>query len=67
MTPEIRAILQIAGIGFLVAFLHSLLKESGKENYAYWTTVVGLVVVFMMVIGYVGNLYREIETVFLRQ
>ncbi|MCL6637860.1 MAG: stage III sporulation protein AC [Alicyclobacillus sp.] len=67
MTPEVRAIFQIAGIGFIVAILHTLLKQSGKEEYAHWTTFIGIVVVFVIVIGYVDHLYREIEAVFLRQ
>lgn len=66
MTPDIRAIFQIAGIGFLVAILHTILKQSGKEDFAYWTTLVGFVAVFVIVIGYVDHLYSEIERVFLQ-
>lgn len=65
MTPEIRAIFQIAGIGFLVAILHTILKQSGKEEFAHWTTFVGFVAVFIIVIGYVDHLYQAIEHVFL--
>lgn len=66
MTPDIRAIFQVAGIGFLVAILHTILKQSGKEDFAYWTTLVAFVAVFVIVIGYVDHLYREIERVFLQ-
>ncbi len=65
MTPEVRAIFQIAGIGFLVAILHTILKQSGKEEFANWTTFVGFVAVFIIVIGYVDHLYTEIKDVFL--
>ncbi|GGI95979.1 stage III sporulation protein AC [Alicyclobacillus cellulosilyticus] len=67
MTPEIRVVFQLAGIGFLVAILHTLLKQSGKEEFAHWTAFLGMVVVFIVVIGYVDHLYREIEQVFLHQ
>jgi stage III sporulation protein AC len=67
MTPEIRAVFQIAGIGFLVAILHQILKQSGKEEFASWTTFVGFVAVFLIVIGYVDHLYNEIQRVFLSQ
>lgn len=65
MTPEIRAVFQIAGIGILVAMLHTILKQSGKEEFAQWTALVGFIVVFVVVIGYVDHLYRQIEQVFL--
>lgn len=67
VTPEIRAVFQIAGIGLLVAILHTILKQSGKEEFAHWTTFVGFVAVFLIVIGYVDNLYTEIQRVFLSQ
>jgi stage III sporulation protein AC len=67
VTPEIRAVFQIAGIGFLVAILHTILKQSGKEEFAHWTTFVGFVAVFIIVIGYVDQLYGEIQKVFLGQ
>lgn len=67
MSPEIGTILQIFGIGLLVAMLHTILKQSGKEEFANWTTLIGFVVVFAIVIGKVDGLYKELQTVFLRQ
>jgi len=67
VTPEVRAVFQIAGIGFLVAILHTILKQSGKEEFANWMTFVGFVAVFIIVIGYVDHLYGEIQRVFLSQ
>lgn len=66
MTPDVRAIFQIFGIGFIAAIVHTILKQSGKEDFAYWTTLVGFVAVFAIVIGYVDHLYSEIERVFLQ-
>lgn len=66
MTNDIRAIFQIAGIGFLVAILHTILKQSGKEEFAHWTTFAGFVAVFVIIIGYVDHLYVEIQRVFLQ-
>jgi stage III sporulation protein AC len=67
VTPEVRAILQIFGIGFLAAVIHTILKQSGKEEFAHWATLTAFVAVFIIVIGYVDNLYTEITQVFLRQ
>lgn len=65
LTPEVRAIFQIAGIGFLVAILGTILRQSGKEEFANWATFLGFVAVFVIVIGYVDHLYKTIEQVFL--
>jgi stage III sporulation protein AC len=67
VSPEVRAIFQIFGIGFLAAVIHTVLKQSGKEEFAHWATLAGFVAVFVIVIGYVDNLYTEITQVFLRQ
>lgn len=64
ITPELRSVFQIFGIGFLVAIIHTILKQSGKEEFAYWTTLVGFLAVFMIVIGYIDHLYTQIEEVF---
>lgn len=64
MTPDIRVIFQIAGIGILVAIFAAVLKQSGKDDFANWMTWVALVGVLIMVIGYVDHLYGEIEKVF---
>lgn len=66
MAPEVRVLIQIAGIGLLAAFTHSVLKQSGKEDFANWATLAGFVAVFTIVIGYVDHLYKEIVTVFLQ-
>lgn len=55
---------QIGGIGLLVAVLHTLLKSYGKEEYAYVTTVAGVVVVFSMVVRLLSQLYDTVRGVF---
>lgn len=67
MSPEIKAVFQIFGVGFIAAMLHAILKQSGKEEFASWATLAGFVAVFVIVIGYVDSLYQEITRVFLQQ
>jgi stage III sporulation protein AC len=67
MGAEISTVLQIFGIGLLVAMLHTILKQSGKEEFAQWATLVGFVVVFAIVIGKVEHLYQTLTEVFLHQ
>lgn len=67
MTPEIRDVFRIFAVGFIAAILHTVLKQSGKEDFAHWATLAGFIAVFAIVIGYVDHLYREITNVFLLQ
>ncbi|WAH38997.1 stage III sporulation protein AC [Alicyclobacillus dauci] len=67
MTPEIRDVFRIFAVGFIAAILHTVLKQSGKEDFAHWATLVGFVAVLAIVVGYIDHLYREITSVFLLQ
>lgn len=61
------AIFQIAGIGIVVAMIHSVLKQMGKEDMAHWVTVIGFVVVLFMVVRLLNDLFQEIKAIFLFQ
>ncbi|MBO6303333.1 MAG: stage III sporulation protein AC [Ruminiclostridium sp.] len=61
---DIELIFRIAGIGIIVAVLDILLKKSGKDEQAMMTTIAGLVVVLMMLVGEIGTLFETIRTVF---
>ncbi|MCY0888945.1 MAG: stage III sporulation protein AC [Alicyclobacillaceae bacterium] len=65
MSPEVRSIFQIFGVGFVVAMMNALLRHSGREDFAQWTTLAGVIAVLVIVIGYVDHLYQEITRVFL--
>lgn len=64
---DVNAIFQIAGIGIIVAMIHTILKQMGKEDIAHWATVIGFVVVLFMVIRLLDELFQEIKTIFLFQ
>ncbi|MFD1675024.1 stage III sporulation protein AC [Alicyclobacillus fodiniaquatilis] len=67
MSPEMRDVFRIFAVGFIAAILHTVLKQSGKEDFAHWATLAGFIGVLAIVIGYVDNLYHEITSVFLIQ
>ncbi|REE70637.1 stage III sporulation protein AC [Paenibacillus taihuensis] len=67
MNFDVLAIFQIAGIGFIAAMIHTLLKQSGKEEYAHWATLVGFIIVLFMILRLLGDLFQEIKTTFLFQ
>ncbi|MGN0587996.1 MAG: stage III sporulation protein AC [Ruminiclostridium sp.] len=61
---EVDLIFRIAGIGIVVAVLNLLLQRSGRDEQAMMTTIAGLVVVLMMLIGEIGALFETIREVF---
>ena len=61
---DVDIIFKIAGIGMVTAVLHTVLVKSGKEEYAYLTTLVGVVVVLGVVINLVSKLFDNIRVLF---
>jgi stage III sporulation protein AC len=61
---NIELIFQIAGIGILTSILHALLKQAGKEEYAFITTLAGVSIAFILVIQVLSQLLTQIKTVF---
>ena len=57
-------IFQIAAIGIIVAVLNQLLIRSGREEQAMLTTLAGLIVVLLMIIGQISTLFDTIKSVF---
>lgn len=67
MDVDVNAIFQIAGIGIIVAMIHTVLKQMGKEDMAHWVTLIGFVVVLFMVVRLLDRLFEQIKTIFLFQ
>ncbi|MCR8642422.1 stage III sporulation protein AC [Paenibacillus sp. N1-5-1-14] len=67
MNVDVNTIFQIAGIGIIIAMMHTVLKQMGKEDMAHWVTLIGFVVVLFMVVSLLNTLFKEIKTIFLFQ
>jgi stage III sporulation protein AC len=61
---DVDLIFKVASIGILVAILHTVLAQSGKEEYAYITNIIGLVIVLTIVIGLIGKLFDNVKSLF---
>ena len=61
---EIDLVFRIAAIGIIVAVLNQLLIRSGREEQAMLTTLAGLIVVLMMVLGQIQQLFDAIKSMF---
>ena len=57
-------IFKVAAIGIIVTFLNQLLVRSGREEQAMLTTLAGLVVVLLMVVGSIADLFSTVKTLF---
>ena len=53
----------LAGLAIAVAVLHLLLKQAGREEYAYLTLFLGIILALIKVIPYVVELFNEVSAV----
>lgn len=67
MEVDVNVIFQIAGVGIVVAFLHTILDQMGKKEYAQWVTLLGFIYILFMVATIVDDLFKKIKAVFLFQ
>lgn len=67
MGVDVNVIFQIAGVGIAVAFLHTILDQMGKKEYAQWVTLLGFIYILFMVATIVDDLFKKIKAVFLFQ
>jgi stage III sporulation protein AC len=61
---DVNLIFKIAAIGMITAILHIVLEKSGKQEYAYLTTLVGVIIVLGVVINLVSNLFNDVRVLF---
>lgn len=61
---DIDLLFKVAGVGMVTAVLHTVLVRSGKEEYAYLTTLVGIVIVLGVVINLVSRLFEDVKILF---
>ncbi|SHF59935.1 stage III sporulation protein AC [Ornithinibacillus halophilus] len=67
MLTDASILFQIAGIGIIVALIHTILKQMDKEEYAQFATLVGFIIVLVIVVNGLSDLFQQIRSVFLFQ
>lgn len=65
MFTDVSVLFQIAGIGIIVALIHTILKQMGKEEIAQFATLIGFIIVLYIVINGLADLFNQIRSVFL--
>lgn len=61
---ELELILKIAGIGLIISILTQILNKSGRDEQGIMLIIAGLIVVFLMLVGEIGELFDKIKDVF---
>ncbi len=61
---EVDLIFKIAGLGILVGIVHTLLDKSGKGEYGFIVTVIGLAIAFGAVINLISKLFDNVRVLF---
>lgn len=61
---DIDLIFKVAAVGIIVAVLNQVLVRSGREEQAMLTTLAGLVVVLLMIVGMIADLFDTVKSVF---
>ncbi len=61
---DISVLFKIAGIGIVITVICQILKKSDRDDIATLVSIVGLVIVLAVVVGMVGDLFKEIQNIF---
>lgn len=61
---DVDFIFKIAAVGIIVAVFNQLLIRTGREEQAMMTTIAGLIVVLMMLVGEISTLFDTIKSLF---
>ena len=60
----IDIILKVACIGIIVSILAQILNKSGRDEQGLMLIISGIIVVFLVIVGELGNLFESIKDVF---
>lgn len=61
---DIYLILRIALVGILVSIINQILKQSGRDELAFLTSLSGLVLVLLWLLPYITDLFLTIQQLF---
>ncbi len=61
---DIYFILRIAVVGILVSILNQILKQSGRDDLAFLTSLAGLVLVLLWLLPHITELFVTIQQLF---
>lgn len=61
---NIDLVFQIAGLAIIVSVFHTLLKQAGKEEFAWLLTLVGIALVLSIAIRVISDFFDAVRSMF---
>ena len=61
---DVSLLFKIAGVGFIVMVMSTVLKQAGKDEQGQMVTLVGVLLVLMMVVTLLGNFFNLVKFTF---
>ena len=61
---SVNLIFKIAAVGILVSVLSQVLKQSGRDEEAFLTSLAGLLLVLFWILPYINQLFESIKELF---
>ncbi|MBP1754969.1 MAG: putative rane protein [Firmicutes bacterium] len=61
---DIYLILRIALVGIMVSVLNQILKQSGRDDLAFFTSLAGLILVLLWLLPHITELFVTIQQLF---
>ncbi len=61
---ELGLILKVAGVGLIVSVVAQILNKSGRDEQGMMLIIAGIIVVFFILVGEIGDLFDRIKDVF---
>lgn len=61
---DIYFILRIALVGILVSILNQILKQSGRDDLAFLTSLAGMVLVLLWLLPHITDLFVTLQQLF---
>ena len=61
---DVNIIFEIAAVGILVSVISQILKQSGREEHAFLTSLAGLLLVLYWIVPCIYELFETIKNLF---
>ena len=61
---SVALLFKMAAVGILVMILGQVLKNSGKEEYAFFVGLAGMILVLSWLVPYISDLFEMVENLF---
>ncbi len=61
---DITILFKMAAIGIIITVICQILKKSDRDDIATLVSIVGLVIVLAVVVGMIGDLFSQIQSIF---